>query len=136
MRFFRTAEGGSRTLTPLRARDFESRASANSATSALLPRLFTIPNRLSTPYPARNPFLARNPATNRYSPPKSHHCESTLRSATGGWQSSLVRPNPVSGSGIQSGQSARPDFLQRKHSFHFLTPNCSEIANALPILWA
>src|SRR3989304_1517119 len=30
MRFFRTAEGGSRTLTPLRARDFESPASANS----------------------------------------------------------------------------------------------------------
>ena len=29
-----TAEGGNRTLTPLRERDFESRASANSATSA------------------------------------------------------------------------------------------------------
>ncbi len=30
----RTAEGGNRTHTPLRERDFESRASANSATSA------------------------------------------------------------------------------------------------------
>ena len=31
------AEGGTRTLTLLPGRDFESRASANSATSALLP---------------------------------------------------------------------------------------------------
>jgi len=34
-----TAEGGTRTLTPLRERDFESRASANSATSARFPYL-------------------------------------------------------------------------------------------------
>ena len=33
--FHRIAEGGSRTLTLLPGRDFESRASANSATSAL-----------------------------------------------------------------------------------------------------
>ena len=32
------AEGGTRTLTPLRERDFESRASANSATSACVAR--------------------------------------------------------------------------------------------------
>ena len=46
-----TAEGGSRTLTPSRARDFESRASANSATSALLLRLLNIRRPLSSPSP-------------------------------------------------------------------------------------
>ncbi len=56
-----TAEGGSRTHTPLRARDFESRASASSATSAILPRLFTIPNRLSTSYLVGTPSLPEIP---------------------------------------------------------------------------
>ncbi len=50
-----TAEGGSRTLTPLRARDFESRASANSATSALLLRLLNIHRPLSSLLPHRLP---------------------------------------------------------------------------------
>jgi hypothetical protein len=58
--YFRSAEGGSRTHTPVRALDFESSASANSATSASNACRHNLPYEASHVNRVRRPFLMRS----------------------------------------------------------------------------